>query len=136
MFRCVGVYLLFGLVFGEAQATMASASLSQSGQYLMRKGQWYSFRLGELPESYLGTIRSLTWQIRSAAAWPQPPDIFLCLNQYCQRLDSVAGRSMGFAGVASRGEWQIKIQLPGYGAQQPPIPVINVTLTVNSHIEK
>ncbi|SEQ67247.1 protein FlhE [Rosenbergiella nectarea] len=135
MWRWLTLCLLFALTSGEGRATMASASLSQPGQRLMQKGQWYSFHLGQLPKDYIGTIRSLSWQINSAVAWPKPPTIFLCLNQYCQRLDTVAGRSMRFAGLASRGEWQFKIQLPGYGAQQPPIPVLNINLTVNSHIE-
>jgi len=119
----------------EGKNPIASATLSQSGQTLVRNGQWYRFSLGQLPKGYIGTIRAVTWQITSSGVWHQPPRLLLCLNQYCQPVDGLAGRSTRFAGLSSRGRWQFNIRLADGTSAQPPLQVNGISLTVDSRIK-
>ncbi|MBT0728256.1 flagellar protein FlhE [Rosenbergiella australiborealis] len=132
-------HLIFGLAvlagIQNAQATIVSTSLGHAGQALMRKGQWYHFRLGELPLGDLGEVGILSWQINSLQPWPQPPLILLCRDSQCQRLNSVAGRTQRFVGWKSQGVWYMRIQLAGIGAQHPPIQLNGLHLTVNYRVE-
>ena len=131
-------YLAFALALlagiQDAQAIIVSASLSHAGQALTRKGQWYRFRLGHLPQDSPGQVTGLRWQIHSLTPWPQPPLLLLCHDSDCHRLDSVAGRSHHFATQPSQGEWSVFIALTGAGAQQPPLQVTGISLTVDMDV--
>lgn len=115
----------------DAHATIVSASLSHAGQALTRKGQWYRFGLGHLPQDSRGQVTGLSWQINSLTPWPQLPLLLLCHDSDCRRLDSVAGRSRHFATQTSRGEWSVFIALAGAGTQQPSLRVTGISLTVD-----
>lgn len=134
MWRCITVALCLVITNAEGKSPIASATLSQTGQTLVRNGQWYRFNLGQLPEGYIGTIRAVSWQITSTGVWHQPPRLFLCLNQYCQLVDGLAGRSTRFAGLNSRGRWQFNIRLADGASTQQPLQVNGISLTVDSRI--
>ncbi len=134
MWRCVALGLMLGVASQAVQATIVSASFSHSGLSIQRKGHWYRFTLGQLPPENPGSVTTLSWQIRSLAAWPQPPSVLLCRDRDCQRIDSVAGVSRRFAGQGSQGEWSIAVALSGSGPQQPPLLITGVSLTINRAI--
>ena len=131
MWQRVVIGLLLGVASQAVQATIVSTSLSHAGQTIQRKGHWYRFSLGQLPQENAGSVTTLSWQIRSLMSWPHPPSVFVCHDRDCQRVDSVAGGSRRFAGNGSQGEWSIALALPGSGILQPPILVTGVSLTLN-----
>ena len=131
MWRRVAVGLLLGVASKGGQATIISESLSHPGLSIQQKGHWYRLKLGQLAPGNQGSVTTLSWQIRSLQVWPQAPSVLLCRSGDCQRLDSVAGVSRGFAGKGSGGEWSIAIALSGSGPLQPPVRVTGVSLTVD-----